>query len=67
MQMNLFVIRFFRHHLWMYDEISILKLISKVGFLSPIILKAGETTISDPGALKLNEREDQSLYIEAMK
>jgi len=62
-----FLIFGFKHHLWMYDEISILKLISKVGFLSPIILKAGETTISDPGALKLNEREDESLYIEAIK
>jgi predicted SAM-dependent methyltransferase len=62
-----FVLSGFRHHLWMYDDRSILKLLGNVGFTSARILKVGKTKISNPGKLSLNEREFDSLYVEAIK
>jgi predicted SAM-dependent methyltransferase len=56
-----------RHHQWMYDGDSLSRLLIKSGFKNPIILKAGETTISDPGSLDLTERSEESVYIEAIK
>lgn len=56
-----------RHHLWMYDEQSLSKLLINHGFNSPKILKAGETRIENYGNLDLFEREGDSFYIEAYK
>jgi len=55
----------FRHHHWMYDSVSLPKLLIEAGFRDPIVLPSGETTISDPGLLDLRERWDESLYVEA--
>lgn len=57
----------FRQHHWMYDERSLLRLVQRSGFKSAVVLQAGTTTIDDPGALDLSEREGESLYVEAMK
>lgn len=54
-----------RHHLWMYDGLSICRLLSVMGFKEPQILPAGSTIISDPDGLNLYEREDESVYVEA--
>jgi predicted SAM-dependent methyltransferase len=57
----------FRGHRWMYDRQSLARLVEKAGFEEVDILEPGETRISDPGALDLREREDQSVYLEAMR
>ena len=56
-----------RHHQWMYDGDSLCRLLKKSGFENPLLLKAGETTINDPGLLDLTERFEESVYIEAKK
>ena len=56
-----------RKHQWNYDMDSLSKLLKTCGFEKPIVLKAGSTTIPNPGALNLYEREEESLYIEAKK
>ncbi len=56
-----------RHHLWMYDGKSISRLLDKNGFKKIQILASGETTLSDYEPLDLNERADESVYIEAVK
>lgn len=56
-----------RHHQWMYDGRSLSRLLQEQGFSNPIVLPPGETTISEPGKLDLREREDKSLYVEAIK
>ena len=53
-----------RRHRWMYDRLSLRKLLASAGFVQIADLEAGETTIEEPGALDLSEREDESLYIE---
>lgn len=55
-----------RNHHWMYDEESLSSLLTLAGFLRIAILPSGSTTILDPGELNLFEREDESLYIEAV-
>jgi predicted SAM-dependent methyltransferase len=55
-----------RHHLWMYDEQSLAKLLKNSGFADVRILKAGETT-TDCGELNLFERAGESIYLEAVK
>jgi len=45
-----------RHHSWMYDGPSLCRTLSAHGFLEPVVLRAGETTIPDPGSLNLSER-----------
>jgi len=57
----------FREHQWMYDAKSLAKLLAQAGFENPRHLKPGETTISDPGSLDLREREEGSLYMEAVR
>ena len=57
----------YRHHQWMYDGRSLIKLLEKNGFSEPSRLAAGETTIADPGALDLYERAEESVYVEAKK
>lgn len=56
-----------RNHQWMYDGESLKKLLIQQGFVDVRVLKAGETMISDPGALDLREREQESVYVEAKK
>jgi len=57
----------FRHHQWMYDGKSLSKLLLNTGFSKVLVLDAGETVIKDHEGLNLFEREDDSLYIEAIK
>lgn len=57
----------YRHHQWMYDGRSLSRLLEEAGFDEVNVQPAGETMIEDPGELDLNEREDQSVYVEARK
>jgi hypothetical protein len=54
-----------RHHAWMYDAKSLMKLLTTIGFAEPRELPPGETMIINPGALDLRERADESVYVEA--
>jgi hypothetical protein len=54
-----------RLHQWMYDGRSLSRLLVSQGFVSPRVLKAGETQISDPKGLDLYERSHESVYVEA--
>jgi SAM-dependent methyltransferase len=56
-----------RHHLWMYDGLSLVKLLETAGFMAPRALAGGETTIPDSGPLDLREREEESVYVEALR
>ncbi len=56
-----------RHHLWMYDGKSLSRLLDNNGFKKIQILASGETPFSDYEPLDLNERADESVYIEAVK
>jgi predicted SAM-dependent methyltransferase len=56
-----------RHHQWMYDGNSLSRLLIKSGFKDPKVLKAGDTTIVNPGPLDLAERAEESVYVEAIK
>lgn len=55
-----------RHHQWMYDGFSLSRLLEAQGFVSPRILKAGETQINAPENLDLYERAEESVYVEAV-
>lgn len=57
----------FRHHQWMYDGQSLSAALIGAGFSQAFILKAGETKIAEPGNLDLCERQDESVYVEAIK
>ena len=54
-----------RGHLWMYDGPSLASMVKEAGFVDPVVLKPGETTIPEPGSLNLFERGDDSIYVEA--
>ncbi len=56
-----------RHHLWMYDGPSMIRLLSRMGFREPQILEPGSTSIPDPVGLNLYERAEESVYVEACK
>lgn len=56
-----------RHHSWMYDRKSLIKLLIQSGFAHVQAMSPGETTIPDAGKLDLYERADASVYVEAMK
>lgn len=56
-----------RHHLWMYDGPSMIRLLSTTGFKEPRILEPGLTTIPNPGELNLYERAEESVYVEAYR
>ena len=56
-----------RHHQWMYDGRSLVRLVQAAGFGDPVVVEAGRTTIADPGPLDLAERADESVYVEARK
>ena len=56
-----------RHHLWMYDGLSMARLLSETGFSEPHILGPGSTTIPNPGEIDLYERAEESVFVEAYK
>jgi hypothetical protein len=56
-----------RNHLWMYDGRSLTQLLSNAGFTSPAVMPPGKTNIMDPGALDLEERAGESVYVEAFQ
>lgn len=56
-----------RGHQWMYDEASLSALLESCGFVNARSMKAGETSIPDPGELNLSERVGDSIYVEASK
>ena len=56
-----------RHHQWMYDGVSLTRLLVAAGFKEPRTLAAGSTQIIDPGPLDLWERVEESVYVEAYK
>lgn len=57
----------YRHHQYMYNDETLVKLLSKQGFKNVMVMPAGHTTIINPGALDLTERSGNSLYVEAKK
>lgn len=56
-----------RHHQWMYDARSLCLLLGRAGFANAQALPAGVTRIHAPGALNLEERRDESCYVECNK
>lgn len=56
-----------RHHLWMYDSQSLVKVLTQMGFIEVRPQDFGSTRILNPGELNLNEREDESICVEAVK
>ncbi len=56
-----------RHHLWMYDGESLSRLLNQRGFINALPMPKGQTKITDPGPLDLNERSHESGYAEAEK
>ena len=56
-----------RHHLWMYDGRSLDKLLRDAGFTAVSIMPPGKTNITDPGGLHLEERAEESVYVEAVR
>ena len=57
----------FRHHQWMYDAGSLSALLMESGFGDVASVLPGETRIASPGELDLNERANESLYVEAFR
>jgi SAM-dependent methyltransferase len=55
-----------RHHLWMYDGESLIRLLGEAGFKEAAVMPAGTTRIAEPGRLDLREREEESVYVEAV-
>jgi SAM-dependent methyltransferase len=56
-----------RGHRWMYDGKSLSLLLKTNGFVNADVLSAGRTKIPAHGQLDLNERESESVYVEAEK
>ncbi len=46
---------------------SLSKLLVNEGYVDPVVLPAGQTTIAEPGNLDLFERHEESVYIEARR
>ena len=55
----------FREHAWMYDSVSLIKLITAAGFEHAAQMPPGQTRIPDPGELDLHERAHETVYVEA--
>ena len=55
------------HHRWMYDAESLTRLLLVSGFRNPTIQPPGSTIIKNPEPLNLREREQWSLFIEAIR
>lgn len=56
-----------RGHHWMYDRDSLLALVEGTGFAGIEFMEQGHTRIAEPGGLDLNEREADSLCLEAWR
>jgi SAM-dependent methyltransferase len=56
-----------RAHRWMYDSRSLARLVERSGFTGAREMAPGQTIIPDPGPLTLNERENDSIYVEAYR
>lgn len=56
-----------RHHLWMYDGASLVRLLAEAGFTDAAVLPPGSTRITAPGELDLRERAAESVYVEAIR
>ncbi len=56
-----------REHMWMYDGLSLSRLLSSAGFADVRVVPAGDTGIADPGELDLAERSEQSVYVEGRR
>jgi predicted SAM-dependent methyltransferase len=56
-----------RHHLWMYDGRSLVRMLCDAGFVDARVMSAGTTDIPDPGSLDLAERAAESVYVEAIR
>jgi SAM-dependent methyltransferase len=54
------------YHVWMYDPLSLSKLLESAGFVSVISLPSGETRIPSPGPLDLRERSPESVFVEGI-
>ena len=57
----------FRDHQWMYDENSLIKLLSSCGFKNVVALPPGKTNIPNESNLDLHERKKESIYVEGIK
>ena len=57
----------FREHKWMYDGKSMANELRNANFQNVTILESGETTSKLLGDLNLEERNENSVYIEAYK
>ena len=57
----------YRHHQWMYDGKSLVKLMTKAGFRNVTIQAPGESLIEMTDGLDLFERADQSVFVEGVK
>ena len=55
-----------RHHLRMYDGDSLCKLLSSKGFRDSKVMEPGLTAIPNPGSLNLEERYEESVFVEAL-
>jgi len=55
-----------RNHRWMYDGLSLCKLLESCGFSQPGVTDSGSTMIHNPGELDLNERSEESVFVEAL-
>jgi hypothetical protein len=51
----------------MYDGRSLSELLCNVGFANVSVMPPGKTSITDPGSLDLEERPEQSVYVEAFQ
>ena len=56
-----------RNHQFMYDENSLIKLISSAGFADVESMLPGKTKIQNPGDLDLSEQKEISIYVEGVK
>ncbi len=56
-----------RHHQWMYDGDSLVRLLRKNGFVNAEAVPADQTRIRSHEPLKLSERLSESVYVEAEK
>jgi predicted SAM-dependent methyltransferase len=54
-----------RQHQWMYDGVSLCRLLFAQGFTFAQILQPGESRVRDPENLNLSERAGDSVYVEA--
>ena len=57
----------YSHHQWMYDGNSLKKRLFQAGFKEGFVQPPGKTFIKDYGKLNLQQRVENSVYIEAIK